>query len=201
MSKRDYQKDQNTVEEPVAEEPEIEEKPKLKRAYTRHQREVEVPVGALPAKIDKKDIPKRPLSEKQKANVERFSKQAKERAQALRELKEKEKEQADYERLKRLEAEGKILVKLPLKPVRKPNPNHWMTKAKKIVESKKDEIKEEEEEEEEVVAPLPNRERERSISPAVRQATEKVNNLIQKLEQRTQFVNPYSALLEKKRTR
>jgi uncharacterized protein YciI len=211
MSKRDYQKDQNAEEKPIAEEEKIEEKPKVKRTYTKKERVIEVSKEALPTRIDKKDIPKRPLSEKQKANVEKFTLMAKERAEIIREEKRKVQEQADYERLKRLEAEGKILVKLPPKKPSVKNPNHWMTKAKKIVESKKEE--EVESEVDDVVEPLPSPKRERSISPAVRQATEKVNNLIQKLETRTQqfedsvrprasaFVNPYSALLEKKRAR
>jgi uncharacterized protein YciI len=201
MSKRDYQKEQNTEETQIAEEEKIEEKPKVKRTYTKKERVIEVSKEALPTHIDKKDIPKRPLSEKQKANVEKFTLMAKERAEIIREEKRKVQEQADYERLKRLEAEGKILVKLPPKKPSVKNPNHWMTKAKKIVESKKEE-EEVESEVDDVVAPLPSPKRERSISPAVRQATEKVNNLIQKLETRTQqFVNPYSALLEKKRAR
>jgi hypothetical protein len=195
---REYQKSHNskTVESDVIQEkaPVEAEKPPVK---TRKTKTIVIDkISESEAQKLTADKPKRTQSEKQKENTQKLLESNRIKREALKAQKEKEQEQADYERLKKLESEGKIVVKVA---PRKTRPNHALTKGKKILESKEEEV---ESEVDDVVAPLPSPKRERSISPAVRQATEKVNNLIQKLETRTQqFVNPYSALLEKKRAR
>lgn len=189
MSSREYQKDSKPEEkEDIETPPVVEAKVTKKKKIVVIDKPEEITHSQAELLVAKK--PKRPLSEKQKANAIKLVESNKAKYEARKIEKQKEQEKADYERLKKLESEGKIQVKVTPKPPPVPRPNHALKKRVVVVK---------EEEEEDEVAPLPSPKRERSVSPAVKQATEKVGALIEKLSSRIENTNPYSALLSRRR--